>query len=79
MTAEAIVLGRNIGTHDGWDQVDEEAFVLYDLKPIEGLGIEPGDTTFDYANGLILTHHSDGKEVSRQDIAIVLSLPNQKL
>lgn len=31
------VLGIELGTFDGWDQVDDQVICLYDFEPVDGL------------------------------------------
>jgi hypothetical protein len=57
-----VLLGRTIGTHDGWDG-DMDAMVFYAFKPCNVLSTElpEGDLTADYQKGLLEYYTDDGK------------------
>jgi hypothetical protein len=46
-----IVLGRNIGTAAGWDQVGDWMMCLYHFVAVDCLSIPLGDLTVDFDGG----------------------------
>lgn len=65
---DLIVLGRKIGTCDGWDSVDELAHVYYDFIPIIGLSIPDGDLRVLYSDGKFETYADEGDVIFAADI-----------
>lgn len=55
-----VVCGRTVGSVSGWDQMDVFVFTVYELEPMPGLDIPPGDVTFDYAAGTWATFFDNG-------------------
>lgn len=50
---EVKVLGRVLGTADGWDGDLGEYMVFYDFKPLPGIDLEEGDMQIDFDKDLI--------------------------
>ena len=75
--ADAVVLGRYLGTYRGWDEVEDQIFVLFDLQPIESLSKLSGDVTFDLHNGWIIKYDDSGKEIYKRDISLITNLPRK--
>lgn len=71
---DAIILGRNIGTHTGWDELETNTFVLYDFVP-RGINIPAGDLTIRYDEGKFHVHDNEGDLIFEFDIlATMLTL-----
>ena len=74
--SDAIILGRCIGTYRGWEEVEDQVFILCDLQPILKLPKSlAGDVTFDLHNGWIIKYDDRGKEENKWDISIIINLP----
>jgi len=63
-----IVLGRDIGTFTGWDQIDDDMMVFYDYTPHVSVGLPSGDLFVSYGAGLVMTYDDDGQETSKNDL-----------
>lgn len=68
---DAIVLGRKIGTYDGWDQVDDDQFVMYNFRSAFP-AISDGDLTIDYSRGEFQIISDDGEVTWSADMISIL-------
>lgn len=72
---EAKILGRVIGTADGWDQVDDQAICLYDFQPNSATTLPNGTLTFDSVTGdLRVESPEDGEPLFVGDAVTVLAV-----
>ena len=64
------ILGRNIGTHDGWDQIDTEIFIFYKFEPFENVKtiLPPGDLSVNYDGGYFEYHDAEGNPTEMVDL-----------
>lgn len=53
------ILGRNIGTATGWDELDLDVMILYEFEPAEGINLPRGDLYVDYINGIFQNAEDD--------------------
>lgn len=58
------VLGRDIGTGSGWDQIDMVQIVIYDFIPSFGVDLPRGDLSVEYDNGYFKMYDDDVGEVT---------------
>lgn len=56
----ATVLGVQIGTTTGWDQIDLFDFLFYEFQPLEGVDLPSGDLRINYDTGKFYTHDIEG-------------------
>lgn len=63
------VIGRDIGTYEDWDGVDESTIVFYQFKPTSDIALPVGDLTVEYEHGWFKYHYREsGEEMHRFDI-----------
>lgn len=68
------VLGKDIGTAEGWDQMDTNVFMFYDFKASEEFNKIPnGDACFDFLEGTIQYHDDKGNVVNSHDMIAALT------
>lgn len=77
---DVVILGRKIGTANGWDDVAPYAMVFYNFQPVEELPeiIKTSDNiTILYDQGLLVDYaDDDGSEIYQLDlVSLVLALP----
>lgn len=53
------ILGRNIGTATGWDELDLDVMVLYEFEPAEGINLPKGDLYVNYIKGIFQNAEDD--------------------
>ena len=76
MTEDLKILGRHIGTHDGWDQADTDVFIFYAFIPVDGCILREGDLSFDMTRGTFTYHLDDGTEQYNYDcLDVIRNLP----
>lgn len=61
---ELTILGRKIGTYDGWDG-DMDSMVLYD---VESHLFPKGDLSIDYTGGRFIQYDESGEIVQEWDV-----------
>ncbi len=73
--APLVLLGRTIGTYEGWDG-DPDVMVFYAFKPCDVLSTElpEGDLTVDYTKGLFTYHEDDGALYKSFDMLATLQM-----
>lgn len=69
-----IVLGRKIGTFEGWDDIDTFIHLYYAVKPLPELnvGTGPSDWTIDYETGTV-QQSVEGEPDAEFDLVPVLA------
>jgi hypothetical protein len=69
------VLGRTIGTHNGWDG-DMDAMVFYDFKPCDVLAddLPAGDLNVDFQAGDFSYYDDDGNVTKTLDMLPILTM-----
>lgn len=67
------VLGRNIGTATGWDEIGNQDIMLYDFIPNSRFNLPRGDLGVLFEAGLFETYDDDGTVTSTQDMIEVLA------
>lgn len=67
------VVGRQIGTATGWDQMGDWAIVLYEFEPYEGFDMPIADLFVDYENGKFQNFDDKGNETENKDLLIVMN------
>lgn len=70
--AVAIILGRKIGTFDGWDELENNVMVLYDFRADANIDIPGGDLTVMYDAGRLEIINDDGDVEWFADMLTVL-------
>lgn len=66
--SECIVLGRVIGSYNGWDQVDDSTICFYGFEPILELShIPSGDLGFNYEEGKFESYADNGEIIFESD------------
>lgn len=67
MRNDAIVLGRKLGTFDGWSDLEFCVFSLYDFQPDEGVEIKAGDLKLDMNTGKFEVWNHENSEQAIQE------------
>lgn len=70
--SDCTVLGRNIGTATGWDQVDTFVMMLHDFEPVDGVDLPSGDINIDFEKGVVVAFDDDANVISSKDIVLAL-------
>lgn len=71
---EATILGRSVGTLDGWDWIDDNSFVLYNFEPAEGFDMPKYDLTVDFSAGKFSNFsYDDGSLILEKDFLTVMN------
>lgn len=73
------MMGRYLGTSNGWDQIDTFHFCFYDFEPVVGLNVPPGHTTgINFEAGCFEQWDESGKVIFRADLISSLANIPQK-
>jgi hypothetical protein len=68
MRKPLMVLGFQIGTHDGWSELEECSFIAHEFKPYPGFPIQCDDLIVDYDNGAFEVHNYEGEVIAEYEI-----------
>lgn len=67
------VLGRNIGTATGWDELGDNDIILYEFIPDSRFDLPSGDLGVLFEAGRFVTYDSDGNEANDIDMVAALA------
>jgi len=72
---KVVVMGRLLGTADGWDQMDMTAFMFYGFRPEPAVEITAGDLYVDLTNGIFEVYGGESGDVihSKEDLLPIAS------
>lgn len=71
---DLIVLGRLIGTYQGWDGGDEGEYVFYDFIPAPNVNLPSSfDLSVSYQKGWFAQYDDNGIPILQWDIMLYLS------
>lgn len=56
---ELIIMGVNIGTYTGWDDMDVAVLFFYDFEPREGVNLPAGGINVDFNTGIVEVYTDD--------------------
>ena len=72
------LLGRTVGTYRGWDDLEGDGLVFYEVLPAPLIAFPSGDVTVDFLGGRVLTHDLQGQVLTNQDLfEIIKDLPTE--
>ncbi len=75
---DVVVLGRKLGTADGWDTIDTASFVFYDfISEVESL-VTADTLNVDFENGVIETRTGDRELFTADIVTAIGALPRIK-
>lgn len=66
-TNELKLLGRVIGTFNGWDG-DMDTMIFYKFQPAKTVQLEPCDLSVNYTEGTFKAYNDEGTELWSHDI-----------
>lgn len=76
MADEVKIMGRVLGTNEGWDEAGDSCYVFYGFKPAEGVALPAGDLNFDWVSGQLQYYTEAGEvETTFDAIPFLASLP----
>lgn len=71
-----IVMGREIGTIDGWDGSDHLINVYYNFEPATGVDLPSAtDISIDYTTGIVQQDEEDAVLWQKDLLPLIASLP----
>lgn len=70
---KTIILGREIGTNNGWGRGDALAFAFHEFEPAENIDLPPGGLWVNFESGKLEYYDDNGEVAQSFDIIDVLA------